>query len=83
MRTGLVLEAFTMALTARRPPAESWFGGFKNELVHPIGAFATRRQAQPEIVRYLRWHDSTRRHSALNMLAPHAWERALTLTRTA
>jgi transposase InsO family protein len=27
-------------------PAESWFGGFKNELVHPIGAFATRHEAQ-------------------------------------
>ena len=79
MRTSLVLEALTMALTTRQPPAglivhsdrgaqytstewldalaavdarasmgrvgvcwdnapaESWFGGFKNELVHPIG----------------------------------------------
>jgi putative transposase len=125
MRTELVLEALTMALTARRPPpglivhsdrgsqftsqawldaltaaggkasmgrvgvcwdnapAESWFGGFKNELVHPIGAFTTRHQAQVEIARYIRWHNTTRRHSALNMLAPHAWERAHTLTRAA
>jgi putative transposase len=125
MRTGLVLEALTMALTVRRPPpglivhsdrgaqftsqawldalaeadarasmgrvgvcwdnapAESWFGGFKNELVHPIGAFTTRHQAQLEIARYIRWHNTVRRHSALNMLAPHDWERALTLTRAA
>jgi putative transposase len=125
MRTELVLEALTMALTARQPPpglivhsdrgaqftsqawldalaevdarasmgrvgvcwdnapAESWFGGFKNELVHPIGAFATRDQAQVDIARYIRWHNTVRRHSALNMLAPHAWERALTLTRVA
>jgi putative transposase len=125
MRTELVLEALTMALTARRPPpglivhsdrgtqftsqawldalakvdarasmgrvgvcwdnaaAESWFGGFKNELVHPIGAFTTRHEAHVEIARYIRWHNTTRRHSALNMLAPHAWERAHTLTRAA
>jgi putative transposase len=63
--------------------AESWFGGFKNELVHPIGAFTTRHQAVVEIARYIRWHNTTRRHSALNMLAPHAWERAHTLTRAA
>jgi putative transposase len=95
MRTGLVLDAFSMAITARSPapglivhsdretnsrlrtgstrwplstprrrwdasggvlgqrPAESWFGGFKNELVHPIGAFATRHEAQVEIARYI------------------------------
>lgn len=61
-------------------PAESWFGGFKNELVHPIGAFASRDQALVEIARYVRWHNTTRRHSALNMLAPHQWERAHTVT---
>lgn len=122
MRTELVLEALTMALTVRRPdpglivhsdrgsqytsqawldalddadalpsmgrvgvcwdnaPAESWFGGFKNELVHPIGAFTSRDQALVEIARYVRWHNTTRRHSALNMLAPHQWERAHTVT---
>jgi putative transposase len=63
--------------------AESWFGGFKNELVHPIGAFATRHEAKVEIARYIRWHNTTRRHSALDMLAPHTWERAHTLTRAA
>jgi putative transposase len=63
--------------------AESWFGGFKNELVHPIGAFPTRHQATVEIARYIRWHNTTRRHSALDMLAPHTWERAHTLTRAA
>jgi putative transposase len=52
-------------------PAESWFGGFKNELVHPIGAFTTRHEAKVEIARYIRWHNTTRRHSALHMLAPH------------
>jgi putative transposase len=125
MRTELVLDALTMAITARRPPpglivhsdrgaqftsqawldalaaadakasmgrvgvcwdnapAESWFGGFKNELVHPIGAFVTRHEAQVEIARYIRWHNTVRRHSALNMLAPHVWERAHTLTRAA
>lgn len=61
-------------------PAESWFGGFKNELVHPIGAFLTVHQATVEIARYIRWHNRTRRHSALNMLAPHDWERADTVT---
>ena len=64
-------------------PAESWFGGFKNELVHPIGAFTTRHQAHLEIARYIRWHNTVRRHSALNMLAPATWERAHTLTRAA
>jgi putative transposase len=125
MRTELVTDALTMAITARRPapglivhsdrgtqftsqewldalaaidakasmgrvgvcwdnaPAESWFGGFKNELVHPIGAFSTRHEAQVEIARYIRWHNTTRRHSALNMLAPHVWERVHNLTRAA
>ena len=64
-------------------PAESWFGGFKNELVHPIGAFTTRHEARLEIARYIRWHNTTRRHSALQMLAPHTWERAHNLTRAA
>lgn len=125
MRTSLVLDALSMALATRQPPAglivhsdrgaqytskewldalahvdakasmgrvgvcwdnapaESWFGGFKNELVHPIGAFPTRHEAQVEIARYIRWHNTTRRHSALNMLAPHTWERAHNLTRAA
>ena len=125
MRTELVTDALTMALTARQPdpglivhsdrgtqftsqawldalaavdakpsmgrvgvcwdnaPAESWFGGFKVELVHPIGAFTTRHEAQIEIARYIRWHNTTRRHSALDMLTPHTWERAHTLTRAA
>jgi putative transposase len=61
-------------------PAESWFAGFKNELVHPIGAFPTIKEAKTEIARYIRWHNTTRRHSALNMLAPHQWERADTVT---
>jgi hypothetical protein len=51
-------------------PAESWFGGFKNELVHPIGAFTTRHEAQVEIARYIRWHNTTRRHSAQHARAP-------------
>jgi putative transposase len=125
MRTSLVLDALSMALTTRQPPAglivhsdrgsqftstewldalaavdakasmgrvgvcwdnapaESWFGGFKNELVHPIGAFTTRHEARLEIARYIRWHNTTRRHSALQMLAPHTWERAHNLTRAA
>lgn len=64
-------------------PAESWFAGFKNELVHPIGAFTSKSVAELEIYRYIRWHNETRRHSALQMLAPHQWERAHTLTRAA
>lgn len=64
-------------------PAESWFAGFKNELVHPIGAFTSHHEAVVEIARYVRWHNTTRRHSALQMLAPHTWERAHTLTRAA
>ncbi|MFW5933918.1 MAG: transposase, partial [Actinomycetota bacterium] len=125
MRTSLVLEALTMALTARQPgpglivhadrgsqftsqdwldalaevdaeasmgrvgvcwdnaPAESWFAGFKVELVHPIGAFTTRHQAKVEIARYIRWHNTTRRHSALQYCSPHQWEQTLTLTRAA
>ena len=63
--------------------AESWFAGFKNELVHPIGAFTSRSVAELEIYRYIRWHNDTRRHSALDNLAPHQWERAHTLTRAA
>ena len=125
MRTRLVTDALTMALTARSPgpglvvhsdrgtqftsqewldalaaidarpsmgrvgvcwdnaAAESWFGGFKNELVHPIGAFTTRHEARLEIARYIRWHNTTRRHSALNYRTPHQWEHTLTLTRAA
>lgn len=56
--------------------AESWFAGFKNELVYPAGTFASRRGAELEIYRYIRWHNQERRHSALNQLAPDDWERA-------
>jgi putative transposase len=63
--------------------AESWFAGFKNELVHPIGAFPTLLEAKVEIARYIRWHNLSRRHSALGYLAPHDWERADTVTRAA
>ena len=63
--------------------AESWFAGFKVELVHPIGAFPTRPEAVVEIARYIRWHNTTRRHSALQHRCPHEWERTLTLTRAA
>ena len=125
MRAELVLDALTMALTARRPhpglivhsdrgsqytsqawldaleaaharasmgrvgvcwdnaPAEAWFAGFKNELVHPIGAFVTVEDAKAEIAWYIRWHNQTRRHSALGHLAPHQWERATTVAMAA
>lgn len=63
--------------------AESWFAALKNELVHPAGMFASRRDAELEIFRYIRWHNNDRRHSALNHLAPDDWERAHTLTRAA
>lgn len=63
--------------------AESWFGGFKNELVHPIGAFATLLEAKVEIARYIRWHNRIRRHSALGQLSPHDWERADNVSRAA
>jgi hypothetical protein len=46
-------------------------------------AFSTRHEAQAEIARSIRSHNTTRRHSALNMLAPHFWERAHNLTRAA
>lgn len=62
--------------------AESWFATFKNELVHPIGEFDTRHQAHNEVYNYVRWHNSTRRHSALGQLAPAVYERALTMTDT-
>lgn len=48
--------------------AESWFGGLKNELIHPIGRFTIRHEAAVEIARYIRWHNATRRHPALDML---------------
>ena len=63
--------------------AESWFGGFKVELVHPIGAFTTLEEATVEIARYIRWHNTTRRHSALQYCSPHQWEQTVTLTRAA
>jgi len=65
------------------PPAESWFGGFKNKLIQPIGAFATRNQVVLEIARYVRCYSTTRRNSALQTLAPATLERAHTLTRAA
>ena len=43
---------------------ESWFTGFKLELIYPIGAFTTRHEAVMEIARYIRWHNTTARHSA-------------------
>lgn len=64
-------------------PAEAWFAGFKNELVHPLGAFATRHQAAVATANYIRWHNRTRRHSALNMRSPHQWESDHTLARAA
>lgn len=42
-------------------PAEAWFGGFKKEVVHPIGAFTIHYHAQVEIARYIRW---SRHHPA-------------------
>ena len=125
MRTGLVLDAWTMASHARRPApglivhsdrgsqytsqawlealeeadarpsmgrvgycwdnalAESWFAGFKNELVYPYGRFATRADAYRQIARYIRWHNHDRRHSALNYRSPADYETACTLTRAA
>ena len=62
--------------------AESWFGGFKVELVHPIGAFTTLEEATVEIARYIRWHNTTR-HSALQYCSPHQWGQTVTLTRAA
>ena len=59
------------------------FGRFEVELVHPIGAFATRHQATVQIARYIRWHNTTRRHSALQYCSPQQWEQTLTLTRAA
>ena len=64
-------------------PAESWFATFKNELVHPIGAFASRHQAVAAIADYIRWHNRTRRHTALGMCSPHDYEMTHTLTRAA
>ena len=64
-------------------PAEAWFAGFKVELVHPLGAFTTRHEAMVEIANYIRWHNQTRRHSALDYCSPHQWERTVTLTRAA
>lgn len=63
--------------------AEAWFAGLKNELVHPAGTFGSRRQAELELYRYVRWHNQERRHSALSYLAPDDWERAHTVTRAA
>lgn len=63
--------------------AEAWFATFKNELVYPLGAFDDHQHAQKEIHRYIRWHNRTRRHSALNMLSPDTWEQAHTLTLAA
>lgn len=63
--------------------AESWFAGFKNELVVPKGPFDNRQIATKEVYRYIRWHNLQRRHSALDMLAPADWERAHTFTRAA
>ena len=64
-------------------PAEAWFAGFKVELVHPLGAFSTRHEAMVEIANYIRWHNRSRRHSALAYCSPNEWERTVTLTRAA
>ncbi len=63
--------------------AEAWFATFKNELVYPIGQFDDHPQATKEIHRYIRWHNTKRRHSALDHLAPDTWERAHTMTLAA
>lgn len=62
--------------------AEAWFATFKNELVHPIGAYTTRRIAHLEIARYIRWHNHQRRHSALDQTSPADYEAAHTPTAT-
>ena len=63
--------------------AESWFAGYKNELVIPAGTYPTLEAAKLETYRYIRWHNTQRRHSALGYLAPHDYEHARTLTNAA
>lgn len=63
--------------------AESWFAGFKNELVHPAGPFATKEEARREIARYIRWHNLERRHSALGQVCPAEFEQTARLSLAA
>jgi putative transposase len=55
---------------------ESWFGSFKNEVVHPNPKFATRTQARAAIANYILFHNARRRHSALDYISPIDYEEA-------
>lgn len=54
-------------------PAESFFSTIKVECLHEH-RFASRAAAHLTIVNYIRWYNSTRRHSTLGLVSPAAFE---------
>jgi putative transposase len=56
---------------------ESWHSTLEFEL-RRIEHFATRAQARAKVAAWIEDYNTTRRHSALGMLSPVAYERALT-----
>jgi putative transposase len=66
---------------------ESFFSTLKRELIYPNRIFASRKEAQNSIFRYIEsWYNRGRRHSALGYLAPEEYEfenQILSLTKAA
>ena len=54
---------------------ESWHSTVEFEL-RRIEHFATRAQARAQVAAWIEEYNTTRRHSALGMMSPVAWELA-------
>jgi putative transposase len=54
---------------------ESWFSSFKQEALYPYPRPATRADARLLLFRHIHFHNTTRRHSALNYLSPANYEK--------
>ena len=54
---------------------ESWHSTVEFEL-RRIEHFATRAQARARVAAWIEEYNTTRRHSALDMMSPVAWELA-------
>jgi putative transposase len=61
---------------------ESWHSTLEFEL-RRLEHFATRAQARASIAAWIEDYNTTRRHSALGMLSPAAYERALQARKAA
>jgi putative transposase len=61
---------------------ESWHSTLEFEL-RAVERFATKAQARTRVAAWIEDYNTTRRHSALRMLSPLAYEHALTAREVA